>query len=90
MGSVRGFLPFVWDPVSRISFCLEATWSRRSFSISQCRSPVTASEAVYRRYDIVAPQDLRLAAARMEAYLAEVAVGGKIATPKATPGAKVQ
>lgn len=35
------------------------------------------TEAVYRRYHIVAPQDLRLAGAKMERYLAEP----KLTTP---------
>lgn len=44
------------------------------------------TEAVYRRYDIVAPADLRLAAAKLEAYME----ASQTATQKATPRAKPQ
>jgi integrase len=46
------------------------------------------TEEVYRRYDIVSPKDLRLAATKMEAYLAESKtlkgqkMGHKLATPE--------
>jgi integrase len=34
------------------------------------------TESVYRRYDIVSPQDLKIAAAKMENYLGELRAGG--------------